>query len=366
MKKTRIVVCSLCVLLVVSTLLGGCGKEKEKNEILENMKTALADISSMETVLSLNLDLRASFSAEDLEGMLQGGENATKTAEEQYGAAYDVEMELTKVPAAVHMTAHPAGGSEDSETLSEGYSLYQDGILTSFEKDGNVWNRSTLEVAEDYATAFSCLTSMALQMVEFESSLKLKSEDETVEGKSTYLLEGTLDVSAADGLLGLMDMAGSYSEVLKGEKASVSLWIYQDSCFPAKIEVDMTEALKALYEKMAEEMETEEDETGNVDFSIHAFTTSVLFRSFNEDITITVPDESTAEIIDVEPDNRENGGTTLEDWKEYVIGEAEKFDVDIEALFDITKEKMEMMEAEEWESLLYDIYKEAGLYGDIE
>lgn len=364
MKKTRIIVCSLCVLLAVSTLLGGCGKEKEKKEILDNMKTALADVSSLETMLSLNLDMRASSSVQDPESMLEGEENTAKTMGEQYGAAYDVRMELTKTPAAVHMTAYPAGSTDASEALSEGYSLYQDGALTSFEKDGDVWYRSTAEMAADYVTTFSGLMNAALQMAEAASSLTLESEDELIEGKNAYLLKGKLDISAADSLLGLLDMEVSYSELLEGEKASVSLWVYQDSYLPAKLEMDMTEALKNLYDRLAKEAETGEDEADNVDFSINSFTASVLFLSFNEDITIAVPDESTAKIVDIEPEDEGNAETSLEEWREFVIEEAEKFHIDIEAVFDITKEKMDAMDAGEWESLLYDIYKEAGLYGD--
>lgn len=363
MKKTRIAVYSLCILLGVSTLFGGCGNEKEKKEILENMKNALADISSMEAVLSLNLDMRTSAEVQDVEGMLEGEEATGKTVEDQYGAAYDVKMELTKTPAAVHMTAYPAGSSDESEVLSEGYSLYQEGTLTSYEKNGDAWYRSISEIDTDYVTVFSGLTDAVLETVEFESSLKFESKDESVEGKSVYLMTGELDISAADSLLDVMDMKGSYSELLAGEKASVSLWIYQDSCLPAKLQIDMTDALKNLYEKMAEESE---EETNSVDFSIYEFTVGVLFQSFNEDVVITIPDETTAEIIDAEPEYQENGETALEDWKEYVIGEAEKFNVDIEALLDIENWKMEDMDIEEWENLLYDVYREAGLYGDTE
>lgn len=335
------------LLVITLGLFSGCG-DQDKEQVLSDMKAGLADSSSLEAVLSLKLDIDET-----------NGDVSVKN-----GIETDITMEATRTPAVIHMSAASSdpGDTDGEAELTEGYSVFDGSTLTTYAKTGDGWERSRTAVEEGYESIYAGLTDAAADLLNYQNKLKLKSDSDKVDGKDAYYLEGKMDVSAAESILSLLDMDSVATDRLKGKKVNVSFWIYKDTKLPAKLVVDMTEPMQEVYEAiMKDEAATDSETDIGTELKVNAFTVEMVYKEFNTIDTIVLPDETGEHIEDAAP---EKSTTSLNDWKDFVVGEAKKFGVDLEAVFGYTEEKLDQFAEEEWESLLYEIYKEAGLYGE--
>lgn len=247
------------VLLCV-TVIGGCGKKATPQNLLADMAKNAAKTESVSGSIMLDMGM--------------GTELGT------VGMKLDMDMESMKKPEAMHMQGK-LGFNYTGVDMSldlEMYELKEDGQYVVYASSNGVWTKEASEEDEIsfQAGAFNDLDDMA-------DSFTLSEEKTEVEGKECFELKGEFKGEDLGDLIdpSMLGELGAGEGISEGMFDDVTipctLEIYSKTILPARITMDMSDALKDLGDETA---------------SIERISVSMTFKEYDKVKEIKLPEEA--------------------------------------------------------------------------
>ena len=197
----------------------------------------------------------------------------------------DMRLENTAKPQAGHARGTANVNVRGTQLASEMeiYQVIEDGAYVTYSGIDGVWNREAFGTEQTSGTVLgeNWFHDMGTEMDSFRVA------DETVEvaGQECYEMYGDVTGEYLMGFLG-KDMLHAYGLVELPEDASIGKLvipvifdIYKEDVLPARMIVDMTDVMNALYDEYGEST------------NVNDFTVELGFESYNSVEEITVPPE---------------------------------------------------------------------------
>ena len=268
-RKTLVLLLAAALLLC----LAGCGGD-DFESVAARSEKALEDIESVHADLSLNMDMSLDILGEQL----------------------DMDMVIAmSMDTAGALNSGTLNVSALDQSLSMDYVLTVDGEscdLYMSQDGGGSWE-ALRGIGLDELGSYGLTDPDAAGMANFslESSGSFgEAVSEQLDGRDCLRFDGVLPGSS---LSEAMSLSGGteYAELVPvGETPAdspMSVWFYADSGLPARIWIDMTDAMGAYMAGMAE---TEGLEEGMFEISANAITVEVSFDGYNETAPASVPE----------------------------------------------------------------------------
>lgn len=256
-----------CLGLVILSiyLLTACGEKVTPEKLMESMSKNMSDITSFANTVKLDIEL----------------EDVLYTT----AVSMDIDLESTSDPKAGHALgkAHLRMRGAELESVLEVYQVMEGGRRATYSSlDGN-WSK---EVSEN--TKGSVITiddSLFSEMADSVDDFHIAEGTVDVNGQECYQIYGDVTGEDLKGLLG-GQMLNAYGLVKLPEEDAISdltipitFNIYKEEMLPARIVVDMADAMNGLYDHF--------DKTTNV----NSYSIKLDFDKYGEVPEITVPED---------------------------------------------------------------------------
>lgn len=248
------------VILLCAGVLGGCGKKATPENLLADMVKNSAAAESVSGNIAVTLGMGSELGDVDLK--------------------LDLDMESVNKPEAMHLKGQ-VGFNYVGVNMNldlEMYQLKEEGKYVTYASSNGIWSK---EESDDEEISFQ--TGSFKDFKEMADSFTLSEEKTEVEGKECFELKGEFK---GEDLGDLIDPS-MLGELGTGEDISEDMFdnvtipctieIYSKTILPARISMDMTDALKNL-----------EDETA----SINKMSMDVTFKEYDKVKEIKLPEEA--------------------------------------------------------------------------
>ncbi|WP_130837323.1 DUF6612 family protein [Lachnoclostridium sp. Marseille-P6806] len=219
----------------------------------------------------------------DLKATIDSGEESAELS-----MGMELAIDLNQEPLVTHTngTVRLSVLGQDQETKIEMYSVEEDGKYNLYTSDGTTWTGTQADIPKDSSlysrTVYEAIADGGTDAV-------LEDETKTVNGKDAYVIRVTLTGEFLQDALQQVNSAlnnMSDNNMDLGEaSAPAELYIYEDSLYPAGLDVDAEELGNAMIRSAVGE--TDED----VSFTIGIFHISTILDRFNEVGAIQIPEE---------------------------------------------------------------------------
>ncbi len=246
-------------------LLTACSEKVTPKKLMESMSKNMSDITSFANTVKLDIEL----------------EDVLYTT----AVSMDIDLESTSDPKAGHALgkAHLRMRGAELESVLEVYQVMEGGRRATYSSlDGN-WSK---EVSEH--TKGSVITiddSLFSEMADSVDDFHIAEGTVDVNGQECYQIYGDVTGEDLKGLLG-GQMLNAYGLVRLPEEDAISdltipitFNIYKEEMLPARIVVDMADAMNGLYDHF--------DKTTNV----NSYSIKLDFDKYGEVPEITVPED---------------------------------------------------------------------------
>lgn len=256
-----------CLGLMVLTvcMLTACGEKTTPKKLMESMSKNMSDITSFANTVKLNIEL----------------EDVLYTT----AVSMDIDLESTSEPKAGHAlgTAHLKMRGAELESVLEVYQVMEGGRRATYSSlDGN-WSK---EISEN--TKGSVITiddSLFADMTDSVADFHIADGTIDVNGQECYQMYGEVTGENLKSLLG-GQMLNAYGLVKLPDEDAISeltipitFNIYKEKMLPARIVVDMADAMNGLYDHF--------EKTTNV----NSYSIKLDFDKYGEVPEIKVPEE---------------------------------------------------------------------------
>ncbi len=261
----------LGLMLLSICMLTACENKMTPHKLMESMSKNMADITSFANEVKLDIEL----------------EDVLYTT----AVSMDISLESTSDPKAGHALgkAHVKMRGAELESVLEVYQVVEGGRRATYSSLDGVW---TKEVSEH--TKGSVITidnSLFSQMSDSVDDFQISDGMVDVNGQECYQMYGEVTGENLQGLLG-GQMLNAYGLVKLPDEDAVSelvipitFNIYKEKMLPARIVVDMSEAMNGLYDKF--------DKTTNV----NSYNIKLDFDNYEAVEEIKVPEEIKALVM---------------------------------------------------------------------
>ena len=216
-------------------MLTACGEKMTPEKLMESMSTNMSGITSFANKVKLNFEL----------------EDVLYTT----SVSMDISLESTSDPKAGHALgkAHIKMRGAELESILEVYQVMEDGRRATYSSlDGN-WSKEISEHTKGSVITIdnSLFSTMSDSVEDFEIADSMIE----VNGEECYQMYGEVTGENLKGLIG-GQMLNAYGLVKLPDEDAVSelvipitFNIYKEKLLPARIVVDMSEAMNGLYDK---------------------------------------------------------------------------------------------------------------------
>ena len=225
----------LALMVLSMCMLTACGEKMTPEKLMESMSTNMSGITSFANKVKLNFEL----------------EDVLYTT----SVSMDISLESTSDPKAGHALgkAHIKMRGAELESILEVYQVMEDGRRATYSSlDGN-WSKEISEHTKGSVITIdnSLFSTMSDSVEDFEIADSMIE----VNGEECYQMYGEVTGENLKGLIG-GQMLNAYGLVKLPDEDAVSelvipitFNIYKEKLLPARIVVDMSEAMNGLYDK---------------------------------------------------------------------------------------------------------------------
>lgn len=256
---------TLGLIILSMLMLTACGEKVTPKKLMESMSKNMSDITSFANTVKLDIEL----------------EDVLYTT----AVSMDIDLESTSDPKAGHALgkAHLKMRGAELESTLEVYQVMEGGRRATYSSlDGN-WSK---EVSENTKGAVITIDdSLFSEMTDSVEDFHIADGTVDVNGQECYQIYGDVTGEDLKGLLG-DQMLNAYGLVKLPDEDAVSeltipitFNIYKEKMLPARIVVDMADAMNGLYDHF--------DKTTNV----NSYSIKLDFDKYEEVPEITVPEE---------------------------------------------------------------------------
>ena len=281
-----------------ATVLAGCNadtKEKQLDLSVPANAKELAEsvLANMENITSVAGELTEKYSGEtkssgysitmDLD-MTMKTKGYTEGKVDTSYAEMEMEYKMTGLESLI-------GAENSNKSLKyEAYSTgsREDGKFTNYVKtdDGN-WTKTEVSVP---ITLLDGQSSIYKAIADGKAEAKLAEGTEKVNGKEAYKMESVITGDLFQNALGGVDMAqsaGMDSVDLSKLSIPVTLYVYKDTKYPAKVEMDA----KEFGEQMYSQMTSSAVGTTGLEMNLKEFEIEMNFDDYNSVKKFTIPQD---------------------------------------------------------------------------
>lgn len=261
----RLLICVMMVLVLGS--LSGCGKMSAEDIIAKYTEQNLS-VDNCEATMKMNMEM--------------GQAESTET----YKIAVDSEMKIMTSPeykAYIKMKMDMGAlGAYDMDT----YIVKEGEEYCTYMYSSDTWMKQAIDASsiDEELKNYSDQVNMDVYIKNMKN-FSLAGE-ETVEGKDTYKIEGTISGESLQEVLEKSELSDYAATDLDGVDFStlgdltVSVWISKDDFKPVKIYMDMTEMMNKMMDSQ------------NLGMSIATCTMEFIYTGFGTVTDITLPEEA--------------------------------------------------------------------------
>lgn len=254
----------------------------EKIDALEAAKKNMENVTSMETKMVMDMDMKISAQGQ----------------EQSIASVTTMDMVCFSDPIKIKMDMTMDMGELGSVQQSIYGDVSEDGTATLYLNDGTSWQTQTVAVTdmEEYDARSNILsviedgvtyTLEGNEQVDGVNAVKYAHVMQGDEMKETLLSSGALDSIASLGL----DSTQVESMLNDLGEMTEYIWIDEATLYPVKYEVDMTEIMDKLMVNMIEAMG---DQAQGMTISIPKMKMSMTCSNYNNATDFTIPEEAKA------------------------------------------------------------------------
>lgn len=311
MKKKSLITLGIAAVMGV-TVLAGCSGETKKTTTdtstpANAKELAESVVANMENISSLTSELKEVYSGEVKASGFTMGSDMNMTMDTKAYKEGDQEVAYAEMEMDYKMTGLESiigAGNSNQHVEYEVYSIgsSKDGKYTNYAKssDSEGWTKSEVNIS---VTLLSGQNSIYKAIADGKAEAKLSDGTVKVNGKDAYKMEATLTGEMFQEALGGMNLtqaANMESLDLSDLSIPVTLYIYKDTKFPAKVEMDAKEFGEKLYSQMSASTMS----VAGMEVNLKEFMIEMDFDDYNEVEKFTIPQE----VIDtaVESDGEED------------------------------------------------------------
>ena len=256
---------------------GGTKKEASADEIIKTSLEKSKGIKSLDTEMKMVMKITA---------------KAPNTADQSAAINMDVKMTMFNDPMKGKLDIAMDMGAQGKQNMTA-YIQKDDGKNVMYVTDGNAWVKQTISEADlaQYDAADQ-VTSYMTSAQKFE-----KQGTEEINGKPTFKIQGILGgemlkeaINSTGAVDQLAAMGVDKEEIYKDIKdLPVTIWIDQETNYPVKYAMDMTEMMQGIYQKM---MESLGDKTEGRSITCDELSTVITCSNFNGATDFQIPQEA--------------------------------------------------------------------------
>ena len=298
MKRKSIVTMGIIAAMGVTALAGCSGETKEKPldlSVPANAKElAESVLANMENITSLTLDVSQKYSGDmSVSGYTMGSDVTTTMAMKQVTDGDDVTGYTDIKTKSVMSGLKAMGASTDTQEQEAEYEMYttgkkQGGTYTNYVKtDDTDWTKYEVEVSQDLLKGQNNLFT---QIVEGKVKAELAKDTVKVNNKEAYEIDTEINGEMFQDLLGSMDTSQLMDlGDLELDKMTipVTVYVYKDTKYPAKIDMDAKEFGEKLYNAMMGSMMSSVD----MKITLNEFDVEYIFDNYNSVEKFTIPQD---------------------------------------------------------------------------
>lgn len=260
----------LGLMIMSMCMLTACGEKVTPKKLMESMSKNMSDITSFANTVKLDIEL----------------EDVLYTT----AVSMDINLESTSDPKAGHALgkAHVRMRGAELESVLEVYQVTEAGRRATYSSlDGN-WSK---EVSEN--TKGSIITiddSLFFEMADSVADFHIAEGTVDVNGQECYQMYGDVTGENLENLLG-GQMLNAYGLVKLPDEDAISeltipitFNIYKEKMLPARIVVDMSDAMNSLYDHFEKST------------NVNSYSIKLDFDKYGEVPEIKVPEEIKAKV----------------------------------------------------------------------
>lgn len=257
--------CCLGLLLLSICVLTACKEKLTPHKLMESMSQNMSGITSFANKVKLDIEL----------------EDVLYTT----SVSMDISLESTSDPKAGHALgkAHVKMRGAELESVLEVYQVMEGGRRATYSSLDNNWSKEVSEQTK--GSVITIDNSLFSKMSDSVDDFHIADGTVDVNGQECYQIYGEVTGENLKGLLGVQ-MLNAYGLVKLPDENAVSelmipitFNIYKEKMLPARIVVDMSEAMNGLYDEF--------DKTTNV----NSYSIKLDFDKYGEVEEIRVPEE---------------------------------------------------------------------------
>ena len=222
-KITAIIVC-----LSIALTISGCFKKPETPQSLAQSVAA-----NLEKIKSLSLNMTMDFEAEITDGTGMTDESATM------GMTMDLDIESTAEPEAAYLsgTMGMSVSGQRNEQEIESYLVEEDGETVSYTVSGESCVR---QITDDVSGDAFFQENIYDYIADGDADAQLERETASIDNRSAYVLRTKLEGELLKDVMGLT-VSGIFAQNDESDiddiEADVTLYIYEDTKLPARVEI---------------------------------------------------------------------------------------------------------------------------------
>ncbi len=225
----------LGLMLLSICMLTACGEKVTPQKLMESMSKNMSEITSFANKVKLDIEL----------------EDVLYTT----AVSMDISLESTSDPKAGHALgkAHVKMRGAELESVLEVYQVMEGGRRATYSSLDGVWTKEVSEYTK--GSVITIDNSLFSKMSDSGDDFHIAEGTVDVNGQECYQMYGEVTGENLKGLLG-GQMLNAYGLVKLPDEDAVSelvipitFNIYKEKLLPARIVVDMSEAMNGLYDK---------------------------------------------------------------------------------------------------------------------
>lgn len=186
----------------------------------------------------------------------------------------------------MNMSVESLGQPESTEI----YALKKDGKYVMYAKSNDEWAASELASEDEMKKMQNFASHADILETLSDGSDFTKAEDEEVDGVKCYVLSMKVPANSIYQSMSSAAVAAATNamqEMFSGmEDIPVKLWVNREDCTPAKIEIQMTDALHNVITSQLGE------NASSVEINVDKFSMDIKYTGFNDVKDITLPKEA--------------------------------------------------------------------------
>lgn len=288
---------ALMLTAIAALSFAACGEDAANDETAEVVESAveedvdayaaalekMADVDSMNAQMSVIMSMSLG---------KDGAENSIESV---------TTMDMTYFADPAHMKADMTVDMGELGNVSQSVyaEISEDGTYTMYLYDGSDWQKQTVELGD--LEQFDARSSMLSNMDASNHFEKVGME--SVDGTNAYRYEGVVTGEAMKNTILSSGMLDSFSSFGIGEEEleemvsglgeiTVVLWIDEESLYPVRYELDMTEIMDKLITKMLESLGTQAE---GISISCQKVEVVMTCSNYNEAADFEIPEEAKAD-----------------------------------------------------------------------